>query len=128
MRIIPTRIHGLIDYLVGAVLILLPFLAGYPLDSAAALVPIFLGAGTIVVSLFTDYELSIRRLIPMPTHLGVDMASGILLAISPLLFGFSERAWVPHAVLGLFEVATALMTETVSGTVGLRRESSAVRH
>src|SRR5687768_18344131 len=112
MRLIPTRVHGLLDYLVALALIVLPFAAGYRLDSAEALVPIILGVGTIGVSLFTDYEWSISRVIPMPAHLGIDMGSGAALAVSPWLLGFADRAWIPHLVVGLFEIGTALATRT----------------
>lgn len=48
----------------------------------------------------------------MGTHLGLDAASGVLLAASPWLFGFSVVVFWPHLILGLFEVAAALTTRT----------------
>jgi hypothetical protein len=51
-------------------------------------------------SLFTNYELGLVGLIGMPAHLGMDAASGLLLAASPWLFGFSDVVWAPHLVLG----------------------------
>lgn len=53
---ISTKIHGYMDYLMGTLLIVLPFILDFP-DGAATWVPVILGAGTIVYSLFTDYEL-----------------------------------------------------------------------
>jgi hypothetical protein len=61
--------------------------------------------------LLTRYELGAIKLIPMRVHLGLDMASGVLLAVSPWLFGFSDRVFWPHLILGLIEIGTALMTE-----------------
>jgi hypothetical protein len=52
------------------------------------------------------------RVIPMPVHLTLDALSGALLAVSPWLFGFADHVWVPHVVLGLFEIGAALLTET----------------
>jgi len=118
MRLIPTRIHGLLDYVVALLLIVWPLLAGYRLDAPEAVVPIVLGAGTVGFSLFTDYEMSLARLIPMPVHLGLDMASGALLALSPWLFGFAERAWTPHLVIGLLEIGVAMTTATVASPIG----------
>lgn len=112
MRFIPTQIHGAMDYLMGLVLIAAPWLLGFADGGAETWIPVILGAGAILYSLMTDYELGAVRLIPMPVHLGLDAASGALLAVSPWLFGFDERVWIPHLVLGLVEVAAALTTQT----------------
>ena len=112
MRIIGTRLHGFLDYLVGLVLIAAPFLLGFADGGAAEYVPVALGAAAIVYSLLTDYELGLVRIIPMPLHLGLDALSGIVLAASPWLFGFADRIYLPHLLLGLFEIAASLMTRT----------------
>ena len=109
--LIPTRIHGVLDYLLGLLLIASPWLFGFDDESTAKWIPIVLGAGVILYSVLTDYELGAARVIPMSVHLLLDAAGGILLAASPWLFGFSDDVWVPHVVLGLIELGTALMTE-----------------
>lgn len=116
MRFIPTRTHGVLDYAVGLLLILAPYLLGFADGGAAQWVPQVLGLGAIVHALLTDYELGLVRVIPMPVHLLLDAASGALLAISPWLFGFADRVWLPHLVLGLFEIGAALTTRTIPGT------------
>ena len=74
--------------------------------------PVALGAGVIAYSLLTDYELGLVKTIPMPVHLGLDIAGGLLLAASPWLFGFAEEARMPHLILGLFEIVAAVVTRT----------------
>jgi hypothetical protein len=39
----------------------------------------------------TDYEFGLVKTIPMKTHLNIDLISGLLLAVSPWVFGFSDR-------------------------------------
>jgi hypothetical protein len=112
MRVIPTRVHGMLDYLMGAVLIIFPWLLDLESD-AAIWVPVILGAGVIAYSLLTDYELGVLRRLPMSTHLILDMLSGIVLAASPWLFGFADEVWVPHVVLGILEIGAAMMTQTI---------------
>lgn len=112
MHIIPTRLHGVLDYAMGAFLIVAPYLLGFADGAATQYVPQALGFATLLMSLVTDYELSIAKLIPMPVHLGVDIASGLLLAVSPWLFGFADRIFWPHLILGIAEVGAALMTQT----------------
>ena len=73
-----------------------------------------LGAGAILYSLMTDYELSLNRSIPMKTHLTLDLMSGILLAASPWIFGFADDVYLPHLILGVIEIGASLMTKTRS--------------
>ena len=112
MRFIPTRVHGFLDYLVGLLLIAAPWLFNFARGGAETWIPVILGAGALVYSLFTDYELGAVKRLPMRAHLGLDFVSGLLLAASPWLFGFSDFVWVPHLVLGVLEMGAALMTKT----------------
>jgi hypothetical protein len=52
----------------------------------------------------------------MRMHLLLDIASGMLLAASPWLFGFADRVFLPHLVVGLFEIVAGLATRTTPGT------------
>ena len=120
MRFIPTRTHGVLDYAVGALLIVVPYLLGFADGTAAQWVPQLLGLVAIGGALMTDYELGAMRVIPMPVHLGIDIASGVLLAASPWLFGFADRVFWPHLVVGLFEIGAGLTTRTVpEGATGV---------
>lgn len=121
MRFIPTRVHGLLDYLVGLLLIAAPWLFNFDRGGAETWVPVVLGAGALVYSLFTDYELGVVKRLPMGAHLTLDLLSGILLAASPWLFGFSEFVYLPHLVLGVLEVGAALMTKTTPYPQGVSR-------
>ena len=122
-RFIPTRVHGLLDYLMGGVLIVAPWLLGFADGGPAMWVPIILGAGVIIYSLLTDYELSVTRAIPMPVHLGLDIAGGLLLAASPWLFGFADFVWVPHVLFGILEVGAGLFTHARPDREAVRASS-----
>ena len=104
MRFIPTRVHGVLDYVTAGVLIAAPSMLGFRKNSMQTWLPIALGVGTIGYSLLTDYELGLFKIIPMPMHLALDAANGALLAASPWLFGFAEEISAPHLGLGLFEI------------------------
>ena len=71
-----------------------------------------LGTG---LSALTDYETGAVRVVPMKAHLVFDGASGAALASTPWLSGARKnglRHWLPHAVVGLSEIAMALTTRT----------------
>jgi hypothetical protein len=115
MRFIPTRVHGVLDYVTAGVLIAAPSMLGFRKNGAQTWLPMALGVGTIGYSLLTDYELGLFKIIPMPMHLALDAANGALLAASPWLFGFAEEVSAPHLGLGLFEIlvtASSQMTPT----------------
>ena len=90
MNVISTRAHGIIDYLTGALLILAPYLFGFATGGIEQWLPQILGVALIGMSLITSYELSAAKIIPLEFHLGVDVVAGILLAVSPWLFGFAD--------------------------------------
>lgn len=111
MRFISTAVHGVLDYVMGVVLIASPWIFDFADGGAAMYVPIIIGAVTIVQGLFTQYEVSLVDVIPMKMHLGVDALAGALLAASPWLFGFAEQVFWPHLVFGLLEIGGAIFTE-----------------
>lgn len=115
---ISTRTHGIIDYVVGVLLILAPFILGFANGGAAMWVPILLGASILVYSLLTRYELAAKRMIPFKTHLMLDAGGGLLLLVSPWLFGFADLIWWPHVVVGLAELGVVAMTSKVEPVVG----------
>jgi hypothetical protein len=113
MQFIPTRIHGIIDYVLGIILIISPWLFRFHGGGAKQWVPIVLGIILIAYSLITDYELGAVHAIPMPAHLVLDVIGGVILIISPWIFGFHSTVWVPHVVLGIIEIISAILTQRV---------------
>lgn len=106
-NLIPTKLHGYMDYLTAGSLILLPLLFSKKKTKAETIVPIALGAVVLVQSLFTRYEMGAKKKIDMKKHLQMDYANGALMAASPFLFGFRKRNWVPHVAVGLSELVIA---------------------
>jgi hypothetical protein len=112
MRFLPTRVHGVIDYLWGIALIAAPWLFGFATGGAAQWVAILFGAVAVLYSLATDYELGAVRIIPMSMHLVLDGLAGVALVASPWLFGFSREVVWPHVVFGLFSVGASLISRS----------------
>ena len=116
MKIISTKTHGMMDYLMGILLIASPWIFGFATGGAEQWIPIILGAGALVYSMMTDYELGVFKTLSMKAHLNLDLMAGIFLAVSPWVFGFSDRVTTPHLILGLLEIGAALMTKTTPST------------
>lgn len=133
MRFIPTKVHGILDYIVGIALILAPFLFGFSqVGGAAVVIPIVLGVGLIVYSLFTRYEWGPFKLIPMPVHLVFDIVASLFLALSPFLFGFvnnTPNVWLPHVIVGIAVILVVIFSQPQPGpsVSGRRAEAQAAQ-
>jgi len=64
----------------------------------------------------------------MPTHLTLDLVSGILLAASPWIFGFADHVYLPHLVLGIIEIGASLMTKREPSNEGRRGRGGRMAH
>jgi hypothetical protein len=117
-----TRLHGIIDYGLGLLLILMPFVVGLG-TGAAGLTMVFVGVALLLVALFTDFELGLTPRVQMPVHLWVDGLLGLLLAFSPWLFVFYQTTWSYHVALGVILMVIAFLTHTVPGYDRRRSQS-----
>ncbi|BCH32809.1 hypothetical protein MesoLjLc_47390 [Mesorhizobium sp. L-8-10] len=90
MRFVTKTIHAWLDYPVAAALIALPFLLGLGASNSLALVvsPI-VGVAALLLTVFTDHQFGLIRLLPYRLHLAVDLTVGLLFLALPSALGFS---------------------------------------
>ena len=115
LRVIPTSVHGTIDHGVAPTLLAAPAIFRLRDDSPEALVARVVGGVQAVYANLTDYEMSLKNVVPMPVHLALDGLGGAALALVPQFTGARKRGllhWLPHAAFGTMEVALALFTKT----------------
>ncbi|MCU0494591.1 MAG: hypothetical protein MUD01_23645 [Chloroflexaceae bacterium] len=113
MQIISTKVHGVLDYVAGLGLILLPFLLGWPGNLTTLMIVV--AAAVLISSLITRYELSVAKILPMRAHLILDGLAGIVLIGAAFWFrDLGTGVFTILLLLGLFELGAALLTEQVS--------------
>lgn len=117
MKIIGTHTHGMLDYVVGVLLIAAPWIFGFANGGPETRVPVTLGVAALVYSLITRYELGLIKALPFRAHLTLDFLSGVFLAASPWIFGFADVVYLPHLLFGLFEILAAVSTRTATDTL-----------
>jgi hypothetical protein len=129
MRMIPTKMHAAMDYVVGIVTIASPWIFGFSDDSTAATwIAVLAGIAMLGMSMMTAYEGGLVHMIAMRMHLMADAVLGVFLVISPWLFGFGDEganAWLPFVVIGLLELGAAAMTDPESQAVRRRHAHAA---
>lgn len=115
-KFIPTKVHGALDYIVAIALILAPMIFGFAsVGGAAVFIPVILGIGLFLYSLFTRYEWGVVKVIGMPYHLIVDVAASLLLLASPFIFGFANQplnVWLPHVIVGITVIIVVIFSQT----------------
>jgi hypothetical protein len=117
IRFLPTKVHTVLDFIVGIVLILLPSIFGFSdVGGGAVWLPIIIGIASIIMGLFTQgYGFAVARIIPLKIHLMVDLLAGLLLALSPWIWSFSDEAthvWLWQLVIGIALVIVSQVTKT----------------
>jgi hypothetical protein len=114
----PTAVHGVFDYAGAIGLIASPFMFGFAdLGGIAVFLPIVLGAGLLLYSLLTDYELGMPaiKVIPMSLHVSVDFLASAFLAVAPFIFGYKNlglNVWLPQVIAGISVILLVLVSKT----------------
>ncbi len=113
---IPLRVHNVIDYVVGVALALSPYVFGFSDVVAARNVFLVVGILWLAYSSITNYYYSIAKIIPLGAHMVLDALNGIVLIVSPALFGYRELItdgqFALHFVMGIGALAVVAFTRT----------------
>lgn len=104
MKFVSTATHAFIDYFISISLLVSPWLMGFAFKSTETSVFVIAGISIIIFNLLTNHELGALKIIPMAVHVGIDMTAGLFITFSPWLLGFAERVYIPHLIIGMFEI------------------------
>jgi hypothetical protein len=109
--IIPPFVHGLLDYPLAAVLIVLPFVLDFD-DGAAKWIAVALGVGAAVLAVGTAWPTGIVRVIPPLLHGYADITVTVALIVLPFIVGFSGHttALVFYLIVGAGGLLATLAT------------------
>jgi VIT1/CCC1 family predicted Fe2+/Mn2+ transporter len=112
---VPAFVHGVIEYLAGALFIAAPFLFSFDDDTATA-VSIVAGVVILVVTASTALPTGLIKSIPVQAHAVIDFLLAAVLIAAPFLFGFSDdgTATAFFIVLGVVHLLLTIATRFVS--------------
>jgi hypothetical protein len=113
---IPLKVHNVLDYVIGVVLIACPYVFGFADVPAGRDLFLVLGIAIIAYSLATRYPYSIFKWIPVNWHMALDVLLGVVLILGSYIFGYTDQitAWqvALHYVLGVGAIILVAMTES----------------
>lgn len=90
MRFVTRKIHARLDYPVALSLIAMPFILGLGATSPAAKwLSVATGAAALLLTLLTDHETGVIRILPYRFHLTVDRLVGVTFLAAPFALGFA---------------------------------------
>jgi hypothetical protein len=110
LRTIPTRQHGTLDYVLGVILVALPYLGGFANRRGAEWIPVLVGLALISYSLFTNYERGMMRVIPLGVHLRLDLGAGLILVAAGIIVSPGIGSALAMIVLGALLAALSQVT------------------
>jgi hypothetical protein len=106
MKVLSPTEHGVLDYGLALLFLLLPAVLDFPPPAAAASYAI--GAVYIVASLITRYPLGLFKWLPFPVHGVIESVMAVTWIALPWLMGFAEhtasRNWFVIAGVALLGV------------------------
>ena len=89
-RFVTKSIHAYLDYPVAISLMVAPFLLGLGASGPLAIwLSVATGVAAFVLTLLTDHQLGVVRVVPYWLHVAVDRLVGITFLIAPFALGFS---------------------------------------
>ncbi len=111
MRLINTKAHGIYDYLMGALLIMSPFLFDYANGSISHNIAVAMGVYLWISASATNYEFGLLKVLGLKYHLFLDLLAGLFLCISVFAFSQEVEAFKPHLVFGLSIIGVSLLSD-----------------
>ena len=111
MKVINTRLHGILDYL-SAFILLMPWFSNFYTGGDDTRILAALGGITILVSLVTDYEWGLVKFLPMGGHLVCDVLSALFLIAMPWLFPVYHYNFYWPVILGAGELLVVLLSSS----------------
>lgn len=93
--------HAYIDYPVALGLIAMPFLLGLGASNPLAMhLSVVTGIAALVLTLITDHETGVLKLLPYNLHLAVDFMVGLAFVAAPFVLGFTGLDAAYYWVIG----------------------------
>lgn len=87
---ITKSIHAYLDYPVALGLIAMPFLLGLGASNPLAFwLSVVTGGAAFLLTLLTDHDLGVVRVLPYKLHLAVDFLVGLVFVAAPFVLGFA---------------------------------------
>jgi len=95
------KFHAYIDYPVALGLLIMPFLLGLGATNPMAFwLSVVTGVAALVLTMLTDHETGVAKVLPYKLHLAVDFMVGAAFVAAPFVLGFTGLDAAYYWVIG----------------------------
>jgi hypothetical protein len=109
---ISTAVYGVLNYIVALTLIASPWLFGLVhVSSAALFLPLYIGWLQLIMAIFSKNETGFIKQFPLTIHHVLDVLMGFIILVSPWLYTFASKAFLPQVILGGLLMVLGLFTK-----------------
>lgn len=112
MKFLNTKLHGYVDYIISIVFLFIPSMLHLEAHIIQSLLFYIFAVFILFLSLQTDYEAGLYKVIPVQIHLCIELLAGLFFGISPWIFGFAQSVFLPYLFFGALIIAVSLSTKT----------------
>jgi hypothetical protein len=109
-RPISVQVHSVLDYVYGMLLVIAPWMFGFSGEASAQTMAVGFGVASMLWSAFTAYPASLVPFLPFRVHLWLDVLSGIMLIVAPILMPISPTAQTVLISFGCIAMIVAALT------------------
>lgn len=111
VRLLPWVVHEGLEYAVGVLLVLAPFLFGFD-ETRQTVLSVAIGVFVLLVAVISQGRLGVTQSLPPVVHATLDYVLAGFLVLSPFLLGFREdtTALTFFVLLGVAHLAVTLLT------------------
>jgi SPW repeat len=106
---VPVFVHGILEYVVGALFIASPFLFGFSSSAAPTAAAVVVGLLLLAFTATSDLPTGLVRTVTVGVHVTVDLVLAVLLVALPFLLGFTAEG-APTALFIVVGVLHLLVT------------------
>lgn len=116
-KFVTKSLHAYLDYPVAFSLILMPIVLGFGASSPYAFtLSVATGIAALTLTILTDHQFGILKVIPYSMHLAVDGMVGVAFVAAPFVLGFTGLDAAYYWAIGA----------TVLAVVGLHKSESSM--
>ncbi|MEM6804644.1 MAG: hypothetical protein AAF696_24805 [Bacteroidota bacterium] len=122
MKFVKKQIHAYLDYPVAIALIGLPFLLGLGESNPLAFtLSVATGVAALLLTLLTDHQTGVIRVVPYRVHLIVDFLVGVVFVLAPFIFSFEGLGAYYYWINGAAVLFVVSMHKAEVAVYGLKK-------
>ena len=110
---VSTTTYGFLNYLLALTLITSPWLFDYVhIGGASLFLPLIFGWLQLIMAIFGRHKLGFIKIFPVPMHCFIDVIGGSFLMMSPFVYAYSSKVFLPQLILGGLIFLLGIFTKT----------------